>query len=672
MKKINFFKKTITGLLVFLVASIAQAATPLWTITPLTDTIVEIPDGGSKTVAYQVTNKSRKTHTLSMTPIPGVTQVTSARNCGSTFTLSYQESCTLTLIVSDSAFAGPIGPNVCSQGNKLQCYTAGFGSELTVIRGGHTVGGNVTGLTGTVVLRNNGTNPTTISSDGTFTFSKPIAEGSTYDVTVFSQPSGQTCSVANGSGTMGSSNVTNVIVTCSADSYTVGGSVTGLSGSVTLQNNGANSTIVTSDGSFTFSSPIAEGSTYAVTVSSQPSGQTCSVANGSGTMGSSNVTNVTVTCATNSYTVGGSVSGLSGSVTLQNNGANSTIVTSDGSFTFSTTIAEGSTYAVTVSSQPSGQTCTVTNGTGTMGSSDVTNVAVSCVDVTPTTLSVPTTGIIPVNDGTVNFVVTNTGSAIATGVSATLPGGWTGVTQVSSDCDSIAVGGSCNLVLSSTKPYVAQGSITITGDNITSPPTTAFAFSMSDYLVFAVPTASTAIVVPTSDTTGSPKEWDSSGNCLNSTTGCTQTNASSIYLGSYLNSLGNTYMIISGASAIGTQAATGGNAAALCYNITSDNSGSGLTQGTWFLPAICQIGTYDSSLTGHNAGCNSNIANIETNLFDLGFLSNLTSTVTYWSSTEESSYESFYQYFSAPIGNSQDYVTKDVSAGVRCVRIFNY
>ena len=609
-----------------------------------------------------------------MNPIPGVTQVTEPRNCGSTFTLAYQQSCILTLIVNDSFKGnGGFGPVVCSQGNRLQCYRPSPANVLVIDRFGHTVGGNVTGLTGTVTLQNNGSDSTEISSDGTFTFSKPVATGATYDVTVLTQPTGQTCTVANGTGTMDRSNVTNVEVTCSANSYTLGGTVSGLSGSVSLQNNGADTLVVNANGSFTFSTAVAEGSAYAVTVSSQPSGQTCSVANGTGTMGSSNVTNVTVTCAANSYTLGGTMSGLSGSVSLQNNGADTLVVNANGSFTFSTAVAEGSAYAVTVSSQPSGQTCSVTNGTGTMGSSDVTNVAVSCADVPSTTISVPTTGIIPVNSGTGSLVVTNTGSATAFNILATLPGGWTGVTQDSSGCTSVSSGSSCTLTFSSTKPYVARGSITVTGDNISSPPTTALAFSMSDYLVFAVPTVSTAIVVENNNASGSPIPWDSSGNCINSTSGCQQTGATSIYIGSYLNTLGNTYMIISGPNAIGTQASTGGNAASSCYEITSDNSGTGLPNGTWFLPAICQLGTYNPAISGNNAGCNSNVANIESNLYNLGFLSNLSSTPTYWSSTEYSDYEAMYQYFLSGYGSSQDYAAKAVDqTDVRCIRLFNY
>jgi len=81
------------------------------------------------------------------------------------------------------------------------------------------------------------------------------------------------------------------------------------------------------------------------------------------------------------YTVGGSVTGLAAgqSVVLLNNAGNSTTVNSNTSFTFSTAINSGGAYAVTVGTQPTGQTCTVTNGSGNV-SANVTNVTLTCTD----------------------------------------------------------------------------------------------------------------------------------------------------------------------------------------------------------------------------------------------------------------------------------------------------
>jgi hypothetical protein len=82
-----------------------------------------------------------------------------------------------------------------------------------------------------------------------------------------------------------------------------------------------------------------------------------------------------------SYTVGGSVAGLAGGdgVELVDNQGGATLsVSADGPFTFEPGLAKGSTYAVTVSFQPEGQKCTVTDGSGTIRSANVTSVKVTC------------------------------------------------------------------------------------------------------------------------------------------------------------------------------------------------------------------------------------------------------------------------------------------------------
>lgn len=81
-----------------------------------------------------------------------------------------------------------------------------------------TIGGTVSGLAGTgLVLQLNGANDQPIGSNGAFTFTAPIAYGSSYTVTVLDQPSGpaQACLVIDGSGTANAS-VTNIQVNCSA------------------------------------------------------------------------------------------------------------------------------------------------------------------------------------------------------------------------------------------------------------------------------------------------------------------------------------------------------------------------------------------------------------------------------------------------------------------------
>jgi hypothetical protein len=80
--------------------------------------------------------------------------------------------------------------------------------------------------------------------------------------------------------------------------------------------------------------------------------------------------------------VGGTVAGLSGgtNVVLANNGSDPIAVGGNGSFTFDQQIESGDAYSVTVQTQPIGETCLVTHGSGTIdGEGDaVTTVTVNC------------------------------------------------------------------------------------------------------------------------------------------------------------------------------------------------------------------------------------------------------------------------------------------------------
>jgi 6-phosphogluconolactonase (cycloisomerase 2 family) len=81
-----------------------------------------------------------------------------------------------------------------------------------------------------------------------------------------------------------------------------------------------------------------------------------------------------------SYTVGGTVSGLATGqqVVLTNNSSDSLTVTANGAFTFSTPVAPSTGYSVVVGTQPKGQICTVSNGSASSVTANVTSVAVAC------------------------------------------------------------------------------------------------------------------------------------------------------------------------------------------------------------------------------------------------------------------------------------------------------
>jgi hypothetical protein len=255
-----------------------------------------------------------------------------------------------------------------------------------------SLGGSVAGLTtGGLVLANGSDTVNVAVNAASFTLPRKVAFGGSYAVTVQTQPTGLACTVSNASGTMPAANVTSVAVVCADRSYQLGGSISGLTASGLVLANGTDTLAVASSATgFTLPTSVAYGASYAVTVQTQPTGLTCTVAGGSGTMPASNVVNVVVTCAVGTYAVGGSITGLTTSGLVLANGSDTLSVSANAlGFTMPAGAASGSAYAVTIQTQPTGQLCTVANGSGTVGNSAVSSVQVSC---TSNVLSFTTVG----------------------------------------------------------------------------------------------------------------------------------------------------------------------------------------------------------------------------------------------------------------------------------------
>lgn len=78
----------------------------------------------------------------------------------------------------------------------------------------HALTGTVSGLTAGGLVVVNGADRVPIDAGaGTFTMAK-VAEDSPYGITILTQPTGLTCSVANGVGKMGTADVNNVQISC--------------------------------------------------------------------------------------------------------------------------------------------------------------------------------------------------------------------------------------------------------------------------------------------------------------------------------------------------------------------------------------------------------------------------------------------------------------------------
>ncbi len=179
----------------------------------------------------------------------------------------------------------------------------------------YTIGGTLSGLASgeSVVLLDNGGDALTVSANGAFTFKTAIAAGGAYAVTVGTQPGGQTCSVAAGSGTA-SANVTSVTVTCATNAptaYTLGGGISGLTAAglqLSVLAAGATQTLPVSAGATSFVFPNgytlpASGTSYTeynVSIAAQPAGETCLATSAHGYVHSAaDITSVQISCFSN-------------------------------------------------------------------------------------------------------------------------------------------------------------------------------------------------------------------------------------------------------------------------------------------------------------------------------------------------------------------------------------
>jgi hypothetical protein len=79
----------------------------------------------------------------------------------------------------------------------------------------YSIGGTITGLTAAGLVLANGSDTVSPAAGATsFKFATALTSGSSYAVTVKTQPKNEMCQVANGSGQVGSAAVTNMMVTC--------------------------------------------------------------------------------------------------------------------------------------------------------------------------------------------------------------------------------------------------------------------------------------------------------------------------------------------------------------------------------------------------------------------------------------------------------------------------
>lgn len=182
----------------------------------------------------------------------------------------------------------------------------------------YTVQGSVSGLTVDGLQLSNGGNTIDVPKGASsFAFPQQIDYGTEYDITITRNPDYFTCGVSGGTGSAGYTVSIGAAVRCDPNSYTVGGTYSGLvsvektvptdgttptdvPNLVTLINgSGAQvqiSSATAASGTFTAAS-LTNGEVYSISILTQPKNLTCTLTNQNGVIRAPNsVTNLTLTC----------------------------------------------------------------------------------------------------------------------------------------------------------------------------------------------------------------------------------------------------------------------------------------------------------------------------------------------------------------------------------------
>ena len=145
-----------------------------------------------------------------------------------------------------------------------------------------TLSGLNTGLT--LTLQNNGADNITLSANGVFAFPAKIASLGAFNVSVLTQPIGQTCAVTRPTGVIPTDGNQANITTVACAANTLGVNVSGLAAgtTVTLGNAGAQ-IVVNANGVSSFPGILVANTAYAVTINAQTTPQACTLSSASGT-----------------------------------------------------------------------------------------------------------------------------------------------------------------------------------------------------------------------------------------------------------------------------------------------------------------------------------------------------------------------------------------------------
>lgn len=173
--------------------------------------------------------------------------------------------------------------------------------------------GPVTGLVYSGLVITNTTNgdvKAVAPTDTTFKLDQTLEYGQVYNVQITAQPANQTCALSGGADTAGRLSSISIPVVCVVQTFTIGGTVSGLvdtagtTPSGLVVTNGTDKLAIEVNGAYTMPAKVAFDQLYGVTIVTQPTGKFCTISNPSGkvqtvalSVGYSNpVDNINISC----------------------------------------------------------------------------------------------------------------------------------------------------------------------------------------------------------------------------------------------------------------------------------------------------------------------------------------------------------------------------------------
>jgi len=149
-----------------------------------------------------------------------------------------------------------------------------------------------------------------------------------------------------------------------------------------LTNNGGDDLAVPAGASsFQFSRAVSTDDEFNIEVKQKPSNvKECTIANGKARANYYTIAQVSITCEIKTHPFVIKIAGLTSNGLVVVNGTDRREVPANATTLEMSPVYEDGAYGVTVLTQPTGQTCTVQNGTATMGTTDTNNnnVVVNC------------------------------------------------------------------------------------------------------------------------------------------------------------------------------------------------------------------------------------------------------------------------------------------------------